>query len=357
MPAARPLIRILRHAVLGAALALVAVTALATAPASRPGAPAAAHAADAGALRSSISASKRREAQLGSAAARLGRLERQTARVISVLEGRLAEAQSELDRAEARLADTEQRLRAARARHVRLRGRLTEVRAKLSDVLRARYVTGRPDWTDVVLQAHSFGSLMETFEFLHRVEDRDASLLGEVRAAKRDALGDQRTYTKLVPGRRRAAAAVLVRRDSLAQIRQGLDARRAAFAQARNARLAALNASRANRHGAQVRLERVLAEQERAAARAAVSKAGPGGPWAIPWAIVQCESGGRNVGPNYLGASGFYQFMPATWRGLGGSTPNAYQATKAEQDRLAAKLWDNGRGARNWDCAAIVGLL
>ncbi|MCW3038321.1 MAG: hypothetical protein JWM31_226, partial [Solirubrobacterales bacterium] len=125
----------------------------------------------------------------------------------------------------------------------------------------------------------------------------------------------------------------------------------------RQVRLAALNATRANRRSAQSRLTKVLAEQERAAARAAVSMTGPGGPWAIPWAIVQCESGGRNTGPNSLGASGYYQFMPATWRGLGGSTPNAYQASKAEQDRLAARLWDHGRGARNWDCAAIVGII
>ena len=35
----------------------------------------------------------------------------------------------------------------------------------------------------------------------------------------------------------------------------------------------------------------------------------------------------------------------------------ATTAEEAEQDRLAAKLWDGGRGARNWDGAAIVGLL
>jgi hypothetical protein len=40
---------------------------------------------------------------------------------------------------------------------------------------------------------------------------------------------------------------------------------------------------------------------------------------------------------------------------MGGSTPAAYQASKAEQDRLAAKLWDGGRGASNWVCAGIVG--
>ena len=94
-----------------------------------------------------------------------------------------------------------------------------------------------------------------------------------------------------------------------------------------------------------------------ARARAAVSNVGPGGPWAIPWAIVQCESGGQNLPPNFAGASGYYQFMVATWKGLGGSTPQAYQASKAEQDRLASRLWAGGAGRDNWVCASLVDCL
>ncbi|MBX5440034.1 MAG: transglycosylase family protein [Solirubrobacteraceae bacterium] len=128
-----------------------------------------------------------------------------------------------------------------------------------------------------------------------------------------------------------------------------LQERRASLARARAAREAALRDTRAGRRAAERRLRRLLAERERAA-----KAVGPGGPWAIPWPIVQCESGGQNLPPNWAGASGYYQFMPETWRGLGGSTPHAYQASKAEQDRLAAKLWANGAGADNWDCAALV---
>jgi hypothetical protein len=69
---------------------------------------------------------------------------------------------------------------------------------------------------------------------------------------------------------------------------------------------------------------------------------------------VQCESGGQNTPPNSAGASGYYQIMPATWRGFGGSGPHAYLASKAEQDRVAARIWDGGRGASNWVCAALV---
>ena len=50
----------------------------------------------------------------------------------------------------------------------------------------------------------------------------------------------------------------------------------------------------------------------------------------------------------------YYQILDSTWHGLGGSTPHAYQASKAEQDRLAAKLWAGGAGASNWVCSALV---
>ncbi|HVF80015.1 MAG TPA: hypothetical protein VNA28_17110 [Solirubrobacteraceae bacterium] len=32
-----------------------------------------------------------------------------------------------------------------------------------------------------------------------------------------------------------------------------------------------------------------------------------------------------------------------------------YLASKAEQDRLAAQLWNGGQGAANWVCVALVG--
>ncbi|WP_354700729.1 hypothetical protein DSM112329_01015 [Paraconexibacter sp. AEG42_29] len=353
MPAAR--LAITRPLLMGL-LVLAALVAFAVLPGGNDGG-GTARAATTDELRSAINQSKAREATLGQAAQRLKVLEVRAGRAIALLQGRLNAAESELTRAEIRLNDTETRLRAARARHVRLRDRLKEVREKLSAVLRSRYEAGQLDWTDVVLRAQDFSALMERLEFLRRVQNRDADLLGEVRSAKTEALGERRTYTKLLPGRRAAEAAVRERRDSLAQINAGLQARRQAFAEARSTRLAALNASRANRKSAQSRLTKVLAEQEKAALKAQVSKVGPGGPWAIPWAIVQCESGGRNVGPNWATASGYYQFIVSTWKGLGGSTPQAYMASKAEQDRLAAKLWDNGRGARNWDCAAIVGII
>ncbi len=83
---------------------------------------------------------------------------------------------------------------------------------------------------------------------------------------------------------------------------------------------------------------------------------GPTNGWAIPYAIVLCESGGQNLPPNSAGASGYYQIIPSTWKLFGGTGPAAYLASKSEQDAVAARIWNNGAGASNWVCAGIVGI-
>lgn len=53
-------------------------------------------------------------------------------------------------------------------------------------------------------------------------------------------------------------------------------------------------------------------------------------------AIAQCESEGdpsTNTGNGYTGK---FQFDDSTWKAAGGSTASAYQASEAEQDRVAA---------------------
>jgi len=303
-------------------------------------------------LRDSIQSKRDREQALSGSVARLARLERATSREVAILERRVAAVQRDLAVAQAILDSTVVRRDRARARALRLRARLAQAREKLSDMLRERYAGGKPDALTVVLEADGFANLLETVEFLRRIQRSDQEILRAVRSGRKDALGQRRVLTRLSEQRRRAADAVRRRHDALAAIAAGLRQRRAALAQARAARTAALRGTRRGRRGAERALTRLLAQRNRA-----IGQAGPGGPWAIPWVIVQCESGGQNLPPNYASASGYYQFITATWRGLGGSTPHAYQASKAEQDRLAARLWDGGRGAHNWDCAALVGII
>jgi peptidoglycan hydrolase CwlO-like protein len=306
---------------------------------------------DPGTLRNHIDSQKGRERQLASAAARLGRLERATSHAVDVMAGRLAEAQGDLAAWQARLAKTQQELRVTRERLVRLRARLAESRRALATMLRQRYTANQPDVVSVVLDAKGFADVLERIEFLRRVQHSDTMIVDAVRRGRNDARHDERILAALEPRQREQTAAVRSQRDALARMTAALQSRRAALAQARAARLAALSNTRASRRRAEGELSRLLAAQARAAA-----SRGPGGPWAIPWPIVECESGGQNLPPNGATASGYYQMLDSTWHGLGGSTPHAYQASKAEQDRLAARLWAGGAGARNWVCAALVGI-
>ncbi|WP_372789050.1 transglycosylase family protein [Paraconexibacter sp.] len=311
------------------------------------------NAQDADALRQEIEQRERRDARLGSQAERLGVLERRISGQVALLQRRLDVAQREFDAAQGRLARTKEELGTERARALRLRRRLQEAREVLATQLEANYKASAPDMVTVVLNSDGFADLIERREFFRRVRRNNTEILDVVRDARKDAKGEVRRLARLERRRATLADAVERRRNALAAITSAAQTRREAVAEARAARLALRRANATARKRAGRTLKKLLAEQ----AKARVSNVGPGGPWAIPWAIVQCESGGQNLPPNSAGASGYYQFIPSTWKGVGGSTPHAYLASKAEQDRLAAKLWAGGSGARNWDCAAIVGLL
>jgi peptidoglycan hydrolase CwlO-like protein len=301
-------------------------------------------------LNDRIAGQKARERQLGSAAQRLAALEQDLTNDIALLEQRLAGVRGDLAKEQGRLGDLQERLRDERARAQRLNKRLARARDLLARRLRERYVAAEPDLITVVLAARSLPDMLEQAEFLRRIQRSDERIATDVRDARTQARAEAKRLATLEDRQRDTVLAVQRREDALEGMNAALQSRRDSLARARAAREAALADTRASRRQAERELDHLIAERE----KAAVSSAGPGGPWAIPWAIVQCESGGQNLPPNWAGASGYYQFMPATWRGLGGSTPDAYLASKAEQDRLAARLWNNGAGADNWDCYALV---
>lgn len=71
--------------------------------------------------------------------------------------------------------------------------------------------------------------------------------------------------------------------------------------------------------------------------------------WAIPAAIVRCESDYQNDPPNSAGASGYLQIIPSTWVAYGGAryAPEAYEATREQQDAVAARLYRE-QGTEPW---------
>lgn len=320
-------------------------------------------ATSAGELRDKIARDRDAESRLSSTAERLERIESRATQAAEAAQRRLSDAQAELDGERAQLEATATALRETRAQLTRLRKRLARSREVLADVLRARYVDDPPGLADVVLQAEGFDDLLERVEFLRRVQDHDTRTVSAVRDARSAAADDEARLERLRRKQARQTADAQRQRDGIAAMTAGLEQRRADATRAAEARRAALRNTRAGRRTAERELERLVAAERKrarefsppAGASASANQRGTGG-WAIPWAIVQCESGGVNHRPNSAGASGYYQFIPQTWQAMGGSTPHAYQASRAEQDRMARKLWAGGAGASNWDCAAMVGI-
>ena len=75
-----------------------------------------------------------------------------------------------------------------------------------------------------------------------------------------------------------------------------------------------------------------------------------GGPYSIPTYIVMCESGGNYSALNpSSGAGGAYQILPSTWELYGGEGA-PHEASKQEQDRIAAEIWADSGGSA-WVCA------
>ncbi len=293
-------------------------------------------------LRGRIDASRQREQALGRAVARLDALVATATRQVTLMESRLAAVRSDLDRALSELAETQRQATAARIRLLRLRARLQVSRDVLSQQLVAAYKGDSPDVISVVFRANGFTDLLNRVAYARRISERSANIVEDVRVARNRTQTDTVRLAKLQRRRQTMVDAIDRRRRALEVMTAGLQARRDALARARAGRAAALAGAAAGRRSAEATLDRLLAERAAAARASAQAAARSYGPWTIPWPIVQCESGGQNMPPNYAGASGYYQFMPATWRGLGGSTPHAYQAPKAEQDRLAARLWAGG---------------
>ncbi len=324
-----------------------------------------------GQLRDRIERDRQKESRLTGTAARLEQVEARATRAADAAQRRLSDAQTELEGSKGRLDATTGELRQTRQQLTRLRKQLASSREVLADVLRTRYVEDPPGLADVVMDAEGFNDLLERIEFLRRVQAHDTRVVSDVRDARSKTADDEARLARLRRSQERQTADAQRQRDGIAAMTAGLEERRAEATRAAAARRQALRDTRAGRRTAERELNRLVAAERKRAQQFSAPAASRGngsngnasgggqqgtGGWAIPWPIVQCESGGVNHRPNHAGASGYYQFIPSTWQAMGGSTEHAYQASRAEQDRLARKLWAGGSGAGNWDCAAMVGI-
>ena len=279
---------------------------------------------------------------------------------IALVQKRESEVRAELAQDQVTLSRVQNELVSERKLLTKLRARQAAAQAQLAAQLVSGYESAKPDLVTVVLNAKGFNDLLDQIAYLGNAEKQQQTLITATEKARAAANSAARYLAKLQTTDARVTHETYLRDQALKGMNALLSGKQAALSKARSAQAAALAASRARSGHLQSEISKIQAQQ--AAAEQAASSSNPGpalgpsGGWAIPYAIVLCESGGQNLPPNSAGASGYYQIIPSTWTGFDGTGPAAYLASKAEQDAVAARIWRGGAGASNWVCAGIVGI-
>jgi septal ring factor EnvC (AmiA/AmiB activator) len=252
----------------------------------------------------------------------------------------LAHGRERAARLAAEVALVERRLQAERARLRRARG-------VLARRLVAIYESGAPSTASIVLASSSYEELATRTEYLQRIEDSDSELAARVEQVRNEVHRELALVAALKARVDAYDERLAAARAEIADVR--------AEAEAAAARLDALSAERsAALAKLKAQIGRWVGEIEaaeaanRAAAEETVGR-WLGGPYAIPAYIVMCESGGNYSALNpSSGAGGAYQILPSTWALYGGQGA-PQDASKAEQDRIAAEIWADS-GASAWVC-------
>jgi len=267
----------------------------------------------------------------------------------SAAAGREAELTTVLAKGRERSAALTQKLMQAQAELEEAEARLDRALDALAERLVTIYKSGEASGIEILLDADGFDDLATRAELLGRIQAADRALAERVRSL-RLTLSQQVTEVERAKERSDALnASVSAARDQIAAAKTEAEARAEAAADARASQAAALSEldGRMAEWAAQVeKLERVPPE----AAAVEVAEWNGTGEWAIPEAVVVCESGGNFSALNpSSGAGGAYQILPSTWELYGGEGL-PHEAPAAEQHRIAALIFaDSGLSA--WVCA------
>jgi len=315
-----------------------------------------------GALQSRLNRQQSRAQTLSASTGQASRLIAQLDGQIALLTQREAAVQTRLTAARAALSAAQTAVVRERALLNLLKHRLARARQALARQLVSEYESSPESIVTVVLQAHGFADLLDRLHYLHMAEGQQKTIVRETKLAKAQADSAAARLAQLEARDQTTTDMVATEARAIAGMNTLLQSKRSAAQRVRAIQLAQLAATRAQQSRLSHELKVVEAQQAAPAAPVAsgspvpYGESGASGGWAIPYPIVLCESGGQNLTPNSAGASGYYQIIPSTWRGAGGTGPAAYLAPKSEQDRIASILWNNGAGASNWVCAGIVGI-
>jgi murein DD-endopeptidase MepM/ murein hydrolase activator NlpD len=208
---------------------------------------------------------------------------------ITTLQTKQIRLQVNLDAKREELARIQEDLRRERLRLARLRKRLAEAQTALAARLVELYKADQPDLVTVVLESDGFADLLERTEFMSRVSDQDARIIGIVRRAKADAIATAKRLDKLEKRAEIVAEQIEDEVNQVAAVKGQLVDRRTRYADARTEKYTMLARTRDDRHA----LEGDLRELEAAQARiTAALQARSGGGGSAPAGPIQAGSGG-----------------------------------------------------------------
>jgi len=254
----------------------------------------------------------------------------------------LAEGQQRSADLAVKVEQTQSHLQRARAH---LKRALGDLQARLVDI----YKSGAPNAAEILLNAHGFRDLANRANMIGRIENSDADLAKRVRSLRNQVKDALNSVRQAKAQQDAYNARVSDARDQIASVRATAE-QQAAIATLQS------NVSSWENQVQQIQAAQAAAAQQAqeaqqaSAASAQQTVANWVGNWAIPQAIVMCESGGNfnAVNPS-SGAGGAYQILPSTWRLYGGSGA-PQDGSPAEQSNIAAQIWaDSGPSA--WVCA------
>ncbi len=298
-------------------------------------------------LNSQISGAKDHAQALGA------EIEQSTAALASAQQRAMAAAEREaqlqavLDQGRARQAELQHQVNLTRDQLDAARAQLRRGLNALSNRLVGIYRSGMPDAATVLLNADGFDDLETRSEYLTRVEEADSSLVSRVRSLRDQVSKRLTTVEDAEQKAEDFADQVESARDQIAAVRAQADAEAARLVSLRDQRQAEIDSLQSQIGNWTDRVQHL----ERVSASSASGEVSEWfGDWAIPEAIVICESGGDFTAVNpSSGAGGAYQILPSTWELYGGhGAPQ--DASPAEQSEIAAQIWADS-GAAAWECA------
>ena len=179
-----------------------------------------------------LSEQKDKQAVLSSELDRYNDQVDQLAGEVAVLRNREAIVAAQLRRVQNRLRVERDQLELL---HRQLRRSLNVLRNRLVQIYRA----GEPDVLTVILESDGFDDLISRYEYLRRIEEQDANIVGRVRTLRN---GTRETVERIEADRDEIAA----RKAELERTRAALEAREAELAAARDQKAAALDTVQSN---------------------------------------------------------------------------------------------------------------